>query len=100
MKRVAGKPSTFGKRVKRLRREIALNQVDVAKAIDVMPSTISNLENGFAQSASAETLYLLSRFFGISMDELYTGEQDGQTRHLKHEGDDLLSSCRRGDRPC
>jgi transcriptional regulator with XRE-family HTH domain len=46
-----------------------LKQTQMEQLLDIKPSTWSNYENGFSEP-SIEGLVKISRFFGISLDEL------------------------------
>jgi transcriptional regulator with XRE-family HTH domain len=64
--------STIGARLRALRIERGLNQVDVAAAVDMSRSHLSKIE-GNQDTPSRAKLAALASFFGVSMDYLETG---------------------------
>lgn len=63
---------TVGSRLKRLRKERDLPQVDVAVAVGISRSTLAGIETD-DDPPGRETLLRLADFFGVSVDELYPG---------------------------
>ena len=63
----------LGKRLKNLREKTRFTQEEVAKMLGVQRLVITNIENG-TRKVTAEELYMFSKIFGLSMEELYTGE--------------------------
>lgn len=59
----------FGMRLKRLRVQRGISQVQLANRLEVNTSTISAYENNIS-SPSARTLIRLSQIFGVSTDYL------------------------------
>ena len=66
--------SDFTDRLKELRKEVNLNQSEVAEKIDVASSTYSNYEQGI-RFPDKETLIKLAHFYEVSIDYLL-GETD------------------------
>lgn len=63
----------LGKRLKNLREKTRFTQEEIAKILGVKRLVITNIENG-TRKITAEELYLFSKIYGLSMEELYTGE--------------------------
>ncbi len=61
------------KRISDLLHKNGMKGVELAEAASVNASTISRILKG-RQIPSAETLYRLARFFGVTMEYLLTGE--------------------------
>lgn len=61
------------KRISDLLLKNEIKGVELAEAASVNASTISRILKG-QQTPSAETLYRLARFFGVTMEYLLTGE--------------------------
>lgn len=61
---------TVGSRLKRLRKERDLPQVDVAVAVGISRSTLAGIETD-DDPPGRDTLLKLADFFGVSVDELY-----------------------------
>lgn len=59
----------FAKRLKRLRLENNLTQMDIAKLLGVGVTTISNYETG-RNEPSMEKLIILAKYFNVSVDYL------------------------------
>lgn len=59
----------FAKRLKELRIDAGLKQSELAKKLDISPSTIGMYEQG-RRSADQETLLKISDFFNVSTDYL------------------------------
>ncbi|HFL2413383.1 TPA: helix-turn-helix domain-containing protein [Clostridioides difficile] len=59
----------FAKRLKELRIDAGLKQSELAKELDISPSTIGMYEQG-RRSADQETLLKISDFFNVSTDYL------------------------------
>ncbi|MEE8885364.1 MAG: helix-turn-helix transcriptional regulator [Eubacteriales bacterium] len=62
----------FGQKVKTLRMQRGLSQQSVAKALDVTPGYVSNIENG-RTAMSLRMLICYATLMGMTLDEL-TGE--------------------------
>lgn len=65
---------TIGVRIRERRKELGLNQVELAARIGVNQSTISDIENG--ASFEATTLMKLSKALALSPTQIMTGEND------------------------
>ncbi len=63
----------LGKRLKSLREKTRFTQEEIAKMLGVKRLVITNIENE-TRKITAEELYLFSKIYGLSMEELYTGE--------------------------
>ena len=63
----------LGKRLKSLREKTRFTQEEIAKMLGVKRLVITNIENG-TRKITAEELYFFSKIYGLSMEELYTGE--------------------------
>lgn len=59
----------FKENLKRLRLSVWDSQLSLSKKVGVSATTINNLEKG-AVEPSLQTLFKLSKFFDISIDEL------------------------------
>lgn len=68
------KMATIGERVRARRKELGLNQVELAKAIGVYQSTVSDIENN--KAFEAKTLIALSKVLLMSPQLIMTGEPD------------------------
>ncbi len=70
----------LGFRIAALRREAGLSQSELAKLLQVSPSTVGMYEQG-RREPSAQMLLTLSRVLGVSVDYLLSGsvsDQDAQ----------------------
>jgi len=67
----------LGFRIAALRREAGMSQSDLAKQLQVSPSTVGMYEQG-RREPSAEMLVNLSRVLGVSVDYLLTGSASEQ----------------------
>lgn len=63
----------LGRRLKSLREKTRFTQEEIAKMLGVKRLVITNIENG-TRKITAEELYFFSKIYGLSMEELYTGE--------------------------
>lgn len=63
----------LGKRLKNLRVKTRFTQEEIARMLGVRRLVITNIENG-TRKITAEELYFFSKIYGLSMEELYTGE--------------------------
>ena len=63
----------LGKRLKSLREKTRFTQEEIAKMLGVKRLVITNIENG-TRKITVEELYFFSKIYGLSMEELYTGE--------------------------
>ena len=72
----------LGFRIAALRREAGLSQSELAKLLQVSPSTVGMYEQG-RREPSAEMLLTLSRVLGVSVDYLLSGSvSDQETQQL------------------
>jgi DNA-binding XRE family transcriptional regulator/quercetin dioxygenase-like cupin family protein len=62
----------LGARLKAVRLASGMSLRELARRAEVSPSFISQIENGKSQPSVA-TLYVLSRIFGVTVDELFDG---------------------------
>ena len=62
------------KGLKKIRKEINLNQLKVAMDLNISREALSHYENGKRQP-SIEMLNKLSRYFNVSIDFLINGEE-------------------------
>lgn len=60
-----------GKKIKRIRKEKKLTQVQLADLIGYNEGTIANIENSSYQTFSLEFLYIISKKLNISMCEFF-----------------------------
>jgi transcriptional regulator with XRE-family HTH domain len=65
----------LGQRLKAVRVRAGLTLRELARAADVSPSLISQIENGKSQPSVA-TLYAFSRLLNVSVDELFEDDPD------------------------
>jgi transcriptional regulator with XRE-family HTH domain len=66
----------LGVRLKQARQKSGLSLREVARQLRVSPSFVSQMENG-KSTPSVATLYSLAQLLDVSVDELFTGEPDG-----------------------
>ena len=64
---------SLGRRLKNLREKTRFTQEEIARMLGVRRLVITNIENG-SRKITAEELYFFSKIYGLSMEELYTGE--------------------------
>jgi transcriptional regulator with XRE-family HTH domain len=64
---------TLGQRIKSHRTELKLRQKDVCRRTKLSAGFYSDLEND-NREPSAATLHALSKCFGVTMDQLFTGK--------------------------
>lgn len=64
---------SFGQRLRRLRKENGFTQCELARVTGICQVSISYYEAGAHKEPCAKSVYLLSKAFGISMEELYMG---------------------------
>ncbi|MFF5291020.1 helix-turn-helix domain-containing protein [Paractinoplanes globisporus] len=69
---------TLGIRLKRVRERSGKSLREVARELGVSASFLSQMERGKSQPSVA-TLYSLSQLLGVSIDELFAEEDDGDT---------------------
>lgn len=62
-------------RIKEYRKKRKVTQDDLAKAVEVTRQTIISLENG-RYNASLQLAYKLSKFFEVSIEELFIFEEE------------------------
>lgn len=60
-----------GKKIKRIRKEKGLTQVQLADLIQYNEGTIANIENSSYQTFSLEFLYVISKKLNVSMCEFF-----------------------------
>lgn len=69
----AGECSAMKNRIEEIRKERGVNQAELAKALGVSRQTISSLENG-RYNPSIELAYRLSKYFGMTIEEVFVFE--------------------------
>lgn len=72
---------TFGKRLKELRLEKGINQIDFAKIFNVAKGTVSNWESD-NRFPDKEMLIDIAKYFDVSLDYLLTGKVPASTSEL------------------
>lgn len=87
---------SLGKRLKNLREKTRFTQEEVAKMLGVQRLVITNIENG-SRKITAEELYMFSKIYGLSMEELYTGEDKEKEIAKFSRGFDELSNKNKKD---
>lgn len=65
---------TFGNRLKKLREEKKINQIELSKILNIANSTLSLYENG-GREPNYETLTRIADYFKVSTDYLLKGEE-------------------------
>jgi transcriptional regulator with XRE-family HTH domain len=78
------KNKTTGSRIKSLRIEKGLNQVEMGKLLGLDQGTVSKMECG-ENEPTAKTLRLLRQIFGVTIDWILTGEGTMYTLPLDTE---------------
>lgn len=63
----------LGIRLKKLREKTTFTQDEIARMLGVNRLVITNIENG-SRKITADELYFFSQIYGLTMEELYTGE--------------------------
>jgi len=91
-------------RIKNLREDRDLRQIDVAEAVGIDQRSLSNYETG-KTNPDSETVIKLSRFFGVTCDYLL-GVSDGnfsdhnaiiaELEDMKHRLDEIQRYLRKG----
>ena len=67
--------SSFGKVLRRLRKQDGLTQTDLGKALGISYSAVSMYERG-EREPNFETLEVIADYFNVSMDYLYNKETE------------------------
>lgn len=80
---------TLGERLRRVRQELGMTQVEVAKRLNVTPGFICNMEKG-RTSVSLKLLILYARLMHTTLDSI-VGTLDPVYRHTAQENE-LLST--------
>ena len=57
-------------KIRELREQRGLTQLQVAYAVGTTPQTIYNIESGKTKSPSLETVKAIARFYGVPIEEL------------------------------
>ncbi len=60
---------SFAENLKALRRARGIDQITLAKILNVSPKTVSHWETGYTEPAINQ-LITLSKYFGVSLDSL------------------------------
>ena len=76
-------------RVKELRTEINLRQIELAEKVNTTQQTISRIENG-ENTLPADTLIALAKFFGVSIDYILCLTDSRRTYETQIEYNDIL----------
>ena len=82
----------LGTTISRLRAQQGLSQGDLAEALDVSRQSVSKWETN-ASIPDLDKLIRLSRFFGISLDELVTGESTPEKSSSASISVDFWQAC-------
>lgn len=61
--------SVFGERLTELRKDLRMNQYDLAKQLNMAASSVSNLETG-RRTPNAYLICQIAKFFGVTTDYL------------------------------
>jgi transcriptional regulator with XRE-family HTH domain len=85
--------TTAGMRIKRRRKELGIKQNELAHAVGISQSSLSELETGESKLPSAEILLKLSSALGISPTWIVTG-QEGQMDVLTPDEQEFFSAAR------
>lgn len=64
-------------RLEELRKERGIKQEDLAVALEISRQTISSLENG-RYNPSILLAFKISRFFGLSIEEIFIYEEESK----------------------
>ena len=64
-------------RIEEIRKARGVNQEELAKVLGVSRQTISSLENG-RYNPSIELAYKLSKYFGMTIEEVFIFEEAGK----------------------
>jgi transcriptional regulator with XRE-family HTH domain len=94
MCQIEGMP--LGTNLRRLRHQRDLTQAEVAEAVHVSRSTLAGIENG-KDHPGRETLQRLAKFYGVTMDALYSaalpvGARPKPAERVKDEDEAALIS--------
>ena len=84
---------SFGEQIRLRREELALSRAQLAEALGVSPSAISNYENDLS-SPKEEILLRLFDALRVDPNYLYRGSFREETRTLTREEQDLLEAYR------
>ena len=82
----------IGLRIREIRTLKHISQAELAEEIDMSVSYISHVETAL-KKASLETLVRISNAFGITIDQLLNGNQNGDTVEYAAELSELMSDC-------
>ena len=82
---------TFGKRIRRLRKNLKLTQKQLAARMSISRVAISKWESGESENIKLDNLMSLCKILAISAEELITGKQskEGDTGHIIQPGSDI-----------
>ncbi|MEJ2061266.1 MAG: helix-turn-helix transcriptional regulator [Gammaproteobacteria bacterium] len=72
-----------GDRIKALRERAGMSQAELARRIHVSRPTITQWESRSTKNIREDNLIALAKAFGISVDELLTGEPPAGTRETR-----------------
>jgi len=78
----------IGERLRSLRKERGLKQVEIAEEVGITRAYLSGLETGAATPGHA-TFMALASFYGVSLDWLTTGKGD-RSEKLREKATDLV----------
>ena len=71
--------SSFGERLKRLRKDFDITQSQLAKQIGVVPSAVGKYERIPASYPSVDALIKIAEYFNVSLDYLLLGKKSALT---------------------
>jgi transcriptional regulator with XRE-family HTH domain len=72
----------IGERLRESRKKAGLTQLEVAKACDVTPGAISNLERGDSHTMASEHLFAAAKVLRVDPEWLATGKGSSKGRPL------------------
>lgn len=79
----------LSEQIKLCRKQLGMNQADLADAIWVSRNTVSNWERGDT-TPDIQSLVLMSALFGLSLDEMVKGDEQVMVQALERDKNHLL----------
>lgn len=79
----------LSEQIKLCRKQLGMNQADLADAIWVSRNTVSNWERGDT-TPDIQSLVLMSALFGLSLDEMVKGDEQVMAQALERDKNQLL----------
>ena len=79
----------LSEQIKLCRKQLGMNQADLADAIWVSRNTVSNWERGDT-TPDIQSLVLMSALFGLSLDEMVKGDEQVMAQALERDKNHLL----------